>query len=192
MMTSAARTSERGFSLLEMVIVMVIAALVIGGAAGAMLYSSEDQAIKRAAGELGALAKRARAAAVLKQTPYALVLRPGLVELMPLAEALGKPEDEKAREEDRWVQPMGEQESAAPQAVHWQLTLDNGMKAEVRRWGSQVWAEPDPQEPMIWRFDPNGLSEPVSLRLFLGKSSTQMDFHPLSASYRMPEPVTAP
>ena len=78
-MTSAAKTTEsrRGFTLLEIVIVLAIAAVIMGGAVGMMVYSSDERVLRDASGEIEMLAKRARTTAILQQTPYALEFRQG-------------------------------------------------------------------------------------------------------------------
>ena len=73
-----------GFSLLEIVMVLTIACMVMGGAVGLMIYSSDEHALRKSSGEIELLAKRARTTAILKQTPYALELRQGIVKLLPL------------------------------------------------------------------------------------------------------------
>ncbi len=88
-MTSTARncSPRAGFTLLEIVIVLAIASLVMGGAVGLMMFSSDEQALRKASGEIELLAKRARTTAILQQTPYALEFREGIVRMMPLAQA---------------------------------------------------------------------------------------------------------
>ena len=88
-MTSAARTNKRGggFTLLEVVIVLAVAAIITGGALSFMHYSSDERVLRDISGEVEVMAKRARTAAILQQTPYALEVRADGVRLMPLAEA---------------------------------------------------------------------------------------------------------
>ena len=72
-MISAAKTNNRlpGFSLLEIVMVLAIASIVMGGALGMMVMHSDEHVLRRASGEIELMAKRARTTAILKQTPYA-------------------------------------------------------------------------------------------------------------------------
>nr|MCU0749294.1 prepilin-type N-terminal cleavage/methylation domain-containing protein [Akkermansiaceae bacterium] len=91
-MISAAKTSNprhrrAGFTLIEIVMVLGIAAIVMGGAVGMMIYSSDERVLRDASGEIEMLAKRARTTSILQQTPYALEFREGIVRLMPLAQA---------------------------------------------------------------------------------------------------------
>lgn len=49
---------------------------------------------------------------------------------------------------------------------------------EVRRWGSTKWVSP---ANFAWRFEPNGVCEPIGLRVIRGDASYEMQFHPLTA-----------
>lgn len=181
MTTSAARTRSdrsRGFTLLEIVIVLLIASLMIGGAVGMMVYSSDERALRDASGEIEMLAKRARTTAILQQTPYALEFREGIVRMMPLAQA--------GRSEKKMVGGRRSEEESADDGggTRWELTLDNGIQVLIRRWNSAALLPTDKETVHVWRFDPSGLCEPLSVRLVLDKSWTEDTYHPLTASIR--------
>lgn len=171
-MTSTVRSCDlrRGFSLLEIVIVLLISSLVLGGAIGLMTYSSDEQVLKKTMSEVEVLAKRARASAILHQTPYALVIRQGGLELMPWVEASGG------------FTPTDRVSDHAP--AHVGMALAQDVKAELRRWNAVNWQLVGKDAVLLWRFDPNGLCEPISLRFSLGKSWVAAAFHPLTAVIR--------
>jgi prepilin-type N-terminal cleavage/methylation domain-containing protein len=180
-MTSTVRSFDlrRGFTLLEITIVLLISTLVLAGAVGLMTYSSDEHALKKASRELEGLAKRARATAILHQTPYALVFQEGSVQLMPWSEAYGDKQDLSSKESAK-----DDAQESMPAAVHWELSLDQGMQSAVRRWNAQEWILVNKKVVHVWRFDPNGLCEPISLRLSLDKSSMTIAFHPLTGAIR--------
>jgi prepilin-type N-terminal cleavage/methylation domain-containing protein len=180
-MTSAAKTSSRprGFTLLEIVIVLAIAAVVMGGAVGLMVYSSDERVLRNASGEIELLAKRARTTAILLQTPYALEFREGIVKLMPLAEA-GR--DEKRTVGGRKI--GGEPVVREGGGERWEYQLEGGMQVFVRRWNSSEWLATRKNTVHVWRFDPDGLCEPLSVRLALEKSWSEDTYHPLTATIR--------
>lgn len=166
-----------GFTLIEIVIVLLISALVVGGAIGVMTLSSDEYALKKASRELESMAKRARATAILKQVPYALEFTPGMVRLMPWADALG---DELLEDLDLL---RGEQEDGGDsQAVRWELSLDNGMQSKLRRWDSDEWIVMSDGTRQLWRFDPSGLCEPIGLELLLDEGRIFMEFNPLTGA----------
>ena len=162
-MTSTAKRickPQAGFTLVEIVIVLVVAAVILGGAIGVLAFSSDEYALKKASREVESMAKRARTTAILKQTPYALEFKSGMVRMMPLAEALD--EDMLEAEEMGFDDEDAVQNS---QAVRWELSLDNGMQAQLRRWDSSDWILMEKDERQLWRFDPDGLCEPIGLEL---------------------------
>ena len=182
-MTSAAKTNRRpqGFTLIEIVLVLAIAAVIMGGAVGMMIYSSDERLLRDASGEIEMLAKRARTTAILQQTPYALEFRQGIVRMMPLAQA-GRDEKRTAGGSRIGGEPVEEDTGD-----RWELTLDNGMQVLVRRWNSVEWLQTVKNDVHVWRFDPNGLCEPISVRLEIDKSWSVDTFHPLTATIRESE-----
>ncbi len=177
-MISAVRTTNRtpGFTLIEIVLVLAIASVVIGGAVGLMIYSSDERVLRNASGEIELMAKRARTIAILHQTPYALEFREGVVRLLPLAQA-GMDDKRISRSRSRETNP----ENANIQENR-QFTLDSGLSLFIRRWNSEQWLGTQKNAVHVWRFDPDGLCEPISIRLATEKSSSEDTFHPLTAT----------
>jgi len=178
-MTSAARTNDRsgGFTLLEIVIVLAIAAVVMGGAVGLMLYSSDERVLRNGSGEIEMLAKRARTTAILLQTPYALEFRERSVRLLPLAEA-GK--EEKRSVGGRRI----EEEEPVGSAERWSYPMEDGVEVFVRRWNTDDWLPTRKDAVHVWRFDPNGLCEPLGVKLTLGNSWSEDIYNPLTGAVR--------
>jgi hypothetical protein len=164
---------------LEIVMVLVITGIVMGGAVGLMMFSSDERDLRNASGEIELLAKRARTTAILLQTPYALEFREGIVKLMPLAEA-GR--DEKRTVGGRRI--GGERVVEKGSGERWEYRLEGGMEVAVRRWNSSEWLATRKDTIHVWRFDPSGLCEPISVRLSLDKSWSEDTYHPLTAAIR--------
>ncbi len=179
-MTSTARNCNlrTGFTLLEIVMVLVIASLVMGSAVGLMIYSSDEHGLRKASGEIEMLSKRARTTAVLKQTPYAIEIRYGIVRMLPLALA-GR--DEKKTAGGHTIGGETERPANIEQR---QFALPDGMNISVRRWNSDKWLATGKDSIHIWRFDPTGLCEPLSVRLNLNKSSNEDTYNPLTGAIR--------
>jgi type II secretion system protein H len=179
-MISAARKIERaaGFTLIEIVMVLAIAAIVMGGAIGVMVYSSDERVLRETSSEIEMMAKRARTTAILQQTPYALEFREGVVRLMPLAEA--------GRDEEKTVggRDIGGQEVETKPGERREFVLRDSMKLFVRRWNSDAWLPSAKKAIHVWRFDPNGLSEPLAIRIEYDKSWNEDIYHPLTATIR--------
>ena len=65
-----------------------------------------------------------------------------------------------------------------------QINLIDGMSIKIQRWNSAAWLTTEKKTVHVWRFDPDGLCEPVSIRLLLNKSWFEDTYHPLTASIR--------
>lgn len=162
--------------------VLAIAAIVIGGAIGLMIYHSSERELRHTAADIEVFAKRARTISLLQQKPYALEFRPGKVRLMPLAEA-GADERLTAAGNEIGGRREGGEVPSANAPVRDELVINN-MNLFIRHWGSDTWVEMDDRRPEVWRFDPDGLCEPVTIRLAQGENWIENEFHPLTASVR--------
>lgn len=185
MTTSAARTNKktRGFTLIEIVIVLAITSIVIGGAVGLMVYNSDERALRDAAGEIELLSKRARTTAILHQTPYAIEVRQNVIRMLPLAQA---GDDERRKLNGREI---GGEIIENPSVEQSEYSLDPNMEVFVRRWNSDTW-EPTGRDTIhIWRFDPSGLCEPLSIRVTLNDSILEDTYHPLTGGAVLEERV---
>ena len=184
-MISARRTNDpaaAGFSLLEIVVVLVLIAVLAGGAIAVMVLSDDERELKGSSVEIEALAKRARTVAALQQRPYALEFSNNSVSMMPLAEAMIAPEDrEKAAALVEAAGGEGESGFASVRARWW---AEDGLRLFVRRWASEDWIPVDAKTRQVWRFDPEGFCEPVGVRLQLENSWMEVEFHPLTGSIR--------
>lgn len=185
-MISAARTTKRpsGFTLLEIVIVISISAVILGGAVGLMVFSSGGRDLKDASGEVELLAKRARTAAILFQTPYAVELRNGVIRLMPLAEA-GRKEADRRTVGGHKI--GGETEAPVSDGDRYEYVFPENVSVFIRRWNSNEWLPSGGDSIHIWRFDPNGLCEPLSMRYVRDTNWLEDTFNPLTGAIRETE-----
>jgi prepilin-type N-terminal cleavage/methylation domain-containing protein len=178
---------SKGFTLIEIVMVLLIAAMVTAGAIGAMIYSSDERALKRASGEIELLARRARTIAQLQQTPYALEFVGQEVHLLPYSEALQDPAQRISQQE--WDARKAEQQANGQAQsrffpLHSSWVADPDMSLSLKHWASDTWIPLSDRTRQIWRFEPDGLCEPISLKIDRGKSHVTSDFHPLTATVR--------
>jgi type II secretion system protein H len=174
----ASKSAAAGFTLLEIVVVLVLIAVLAGSAITVMITSADERALRNSSGEIEALAKRARTVAALQQRPYALEFFDNRVRLMPLAEAIIEPAE---REKAEAMLEMAGSESGS---IHAEWSSKGDLKMQVRRWASDTWIPIDSKSRQVWRFDPEGFCEPVGVRLETEKSWMEMEFHPLTGGIR--------
>ena len=170
-MTSPPKTNHHhrsAFTLLEIVIVLAVSALIIGGAITTLILSSAERKLKNTSSQIELLAKKARTAAILHQTPYAIQFHPHSIHILPLAETSSP---------TRTIP-----EKPAKKILRHTLLLDPDITLTIRHWNTPEYTTPTPALTPTWRFDPDGLCEPLTIRLTLGKSYAQDTYHPLTAS----------
>jgi len=177
-MISAVRTCDhrRGFTLIEIVMVLAIATMLLGGAVAFMVFRTDERALRNASGEFRLLAKRARTITTRRQTPYAPEFRPGSSRCLPIAEA-GQDESKTAL-----GHTIGGEKVAAAGTVHDAVSLEGGMVCFIRRWNTVDWLPMSDRIVHVWRFDPDGLCEPVGVRLSIGSNYIETTYHPLTAT----------
>lgn len=174
---------RRGFTLLEMVIVLALIGLAMGGAMALFISTSAERRLKGTSGDLELLAKRARAVSMVQQTPYAITIYEQSARLSPLVEAGYT--DDQLRERQDFEAAALESGSRAPKFSPVRETVSlRGYAVAVRRWGSNNWMPMLRSDPQVWRFDPNGICEPMGIRAEYEDGWIEMEFHPLNASIR--------
>jgi prepilin-type N-terminal cleavage/methylation domain-containing protein len=175
------RRSAHGFTLLEMVIVLALVGLALGGAMTLFITTSSERQLKGVKGDMELLAKRARSIAMVQQTPYAITFFEQSARLSPLVEASYT--DDQLQERQDWEAEALNAGGPAPKfsPVRDTIAFDN-FALSVRRWGSSNWVPMLGNDPQVWRFDPNGICEPMGVRVEFEDGWMEMEFHPLSAS----------
>jgi prepilin-type N-terminal cleavage/methylation domain-containing protein len=180
MMTFPHRTkrARQGFTLLEIVIVLMVFALLMGGAITAVVFSSSERALTDASGEIELLAKKARTASILHQKPYAIEFHENSLRLLPFAEASGI---ERTTALGNEIGGSAVDSGTGP-TLREEISIDPDITLSVRRWNSADFAAASKTFVPVWRFDPNGLTEPVTVRMTMGESYAQDTYHPLTAT----------
>lgn len=165
--------TRHAFTLLEIVIVLALAALLIGWFALNVATVEKKEKLLRAASSLEVMAKRGRNVAVTQQRPYLLTIS---------AEGIGIAPVNRFSEEDEHFEAEGERKQF-PDVVASEK-LDGEVKYEIRRWRSDIWEEVKGDRKITLRLDPVGLVEPVSIRCSMGESWIIQELHPLTAGVR--------
>lgn len=174
---------RRGFTLLEMVFVLALIGIAMGGAITFFVVSSSERQLKGAAKDIELLSQKARAISLIQQIPYAITVSEGNLRMGPLVEAGFSERDLLEREAyENSIMQNGE---ARPKFSPVRTDLDlSAFAVSIRRWGGSQYQPMRRADPEVWRFDPNGLCEPIGLRLEYEDGWIEMEFHPLSATIR--------
>lgn len=174
-----------GFTLLEIIIVLIIAALVIGGSITTIALNDSERILSKQSGEIELLAKKARTTAILHQIPYAIEFHPRSIKLLPFSQTL---ENQRTTSLGREI---GGTTSAAEKATTTEtLALDSEMAISISYWNTTQFITPNKSNIPIWRFDPDGLCEPITVRMTYENSYVQDTYHPLTASIAESESET--
>jgi prepilin-type N-terminal cleavage/methylation domain-containing protein len=196
-MTSAVKkTSDvrsAGFTLLEMVVVLSISMLVVGGALSKLYFSRDEAKLTDAYQSIEVMAKRARTISTLQQIPYALEFKDKTVSLMPYAEATFGDYDRQDLLEGREVFSSFEDEldygdqgaddgSSVQKPVRDSWVAEAEMMIFIKRWATSDWVPMTTRDRHVWRFDPSGICEPVAVRVEIDGSWVEVAFHPLTAA----------
>lgn len=169
---------SKGFTLIEIVVVLIIIGVIAAGSVAAVVLTSSERILRNQSGEIEMLAKKARAAAVLHQKPYAIEFHKNSIHLLPLSQT-GSFERTTALGNEIGGR-SGDQTATAGRSES--LSLDPNITWSIRRWNTEAFITPGKGPVPVWRFDPDGLCEPLTIRLDLNNSYAQDTYHPLTAS----------
>jgi len=153
--TGRTKAASGGFTLLEICIVLCILALVLGAAMPQVSSWLAEEKLRAPARKLELLARTARAAAMERQRPVDVVILPAALALTEADAAPGK--DDLVRS-----YPIPEE------AV-----------VMTRPWGEPALAL---RKETRWRFQPDGLCEPMEVEFSRGSARISLTFDPLTAS----------
>ena len=111
------------------------------------------------------MARKGLQLAISNRRPFAIALREGG---FTLGEANVREDDEFPGADD------GEGKGSSIKDYQ----LDDDMRLEVRRWGDKHFRPPEGDS---WVFEPSGICEPLSVRLYHPAGVIEMEFNPLTA-----------
>ena len=187
MMTSAVRTKsrltwrtgqQRGMTLLETILAMVIVLVVIGVGLAYQFTSNDKELLRKASIRIEAMSSRGHAMSVLHQKPFWIRIEHDKIVLAGADVRRQAPEDQVG------ISGLTEDEEFSESNEEIYDTLEAGETAiALRRWGTQddAWIEPEEGESIVWQFQSTGLCEPVSIRVAREESYIIMHMNPLTA-----------
>lgn len=179
MMTCPPRIRPKnGFTLLEIVIVLGITALIIAGAVTTVVATSSERLLRTTSADIELLARKTRTAAILHQTPYAIRFLPGRLTVSPISTPSEFERTAPLANEITGTNPNPSNQ----RSLNEELLIDPDIQLSVQFWNSTKFHSPGKSNTPTWRFDPQGLSEPIKIRLTLDDDYSLDTYHPLTAS----------
>ncbi len=158
--------------------VLIIIGLIAAGSIATVVLTSSERTLRNQSSEIEMLAKKARTAAILHQKPYAIVFHTNSIELLPLTQTNDYELTTAMGNEIGGSSSDGE----ARTDLHQTLKVDSSITLTIRHWNTASFIAPTENKFPIWRFDPDGLCEPITVRLNMNNSYAQDTYHPLTAS----------
>ncbi len=167
---------ERGFTLLEIVVVFSILALMAGSAAFVFLSPDPEKRIRKAHSGIEKLAFEARSMAKSYQVPFVLEFYEDEVRMAPLnfpGETSGEGVSEK---ENKGLKDLA--------SMPWPRThkIDGEYFVKFRGWGDKDFYRIERDKSVRWVHLPKGPCEPIAVELVAHDGSARMSriFHPLT------------
>lgn len=174
------QSPQRGFSLIEIVVVLGIVGIMFGTAIMMVSSPQQEAKIREAHNEIEDLARQAREMSFSYQQPFVLELREGEVLMRPYASPEQRIVDDLSESSEDQLSGLRELESMKwPRVVR----LDPEYELWVLRWGQQHFNLVEGEVVERWIHTPNSPCEPVTIKLVSrdGNSLLSRKYHPLTA-----------
>lgn len=166
--------SRRGFTLMEIMIVLAIIALVFTGSYRGISALNEQSVLEKPFQDLRSMAKTAWQRSMLEQNAWQIHFYANRFELEPKS-AINEDDRKLFADADR-QKGRGSGKST--------VNLPDGVVMEIRRWGQPQWIPVQDKVEVAWVFEQSGLCEPLSVRFTSERGTVGGQFDPLTASVR--------
>jgi len=178
------RSRAGGFTLLEIMFTISLIAILVGVSVVSYRPDSPAKQMKKAVVQIEALSARAHTMGVLHQKPFWLRFEQDRVVLEGAQiESISTSVPGADSFSEELTRPFDDEASRTVEYDEFRFSA--GMDVLIRRWGDahNAWFhQQKPEDPVIyWRFGSSGLCEPLSIRLEIGESWTELEMDPLTA-----------
>lgn len=172
--------------MLEMMITISLVALLISFVFVSYKPDSNSEKMKKASIELEALSARGHTMAILHQKPFWLRFERNRVLLQgPELSSVDTSAPSNELNSAFFEEDIQSEEVESLVVDYDSFEFPEGLEVFVRRWGAahQAWFRQEKKEdPVIfWNFEQSGLCEPISLRMVIEESWTELEMDPLTA-----------
>ncbi len=196
---TAESSNTRGFTLVEIVIVLVILGLLAAMAVPTIQGLQDEQLAREPIAELVRMARTVRAKAIEEQRPYQIAFDRRGFHAAQYFQPYGESEEfdqlmremevEKREEALRQaaVNRFGELAMPDPDAppeveplYYETYEMPVGTRYQIRSWGHTEWQDITAGLFERWVFQPSGMCRPLEIRIQADKAYFEVKFHPLT------------
>ncbi|MBK1792605.1 type II secretion system protein [Persicirhabdus sediminis] len=156
-------------TLLEVVIVISMIAILTGIGLVAMAGSQDSDSLRKFAIEFESMAKRGRMMANKEHKPYQIKVSDNSAVLYGYQRPLDSDED--------YVPSQSYQEIS-------RIEFPGEMQFDFKYWGQNDWTTLKRDVEFVWKLEPKGIVEPVSVRYSIEDNYISQEYHPLTAGVR--------
>lgn len=156
---------------------LLIIGLITGGAIAAISFNWTERTLTSQSNAIEMLAKKARTAAILHQIPYAIEFHENSVKLIPFSQSS---KFERLTALGNEIGGTSSDAKSGPN-ISETILIDSDISLSIRHWNTPSFITPQKNLIPVWRFDPDGLCEPITVRLAIDDSYAQDTYHPLTA-----------
>ena len=163
--------NRRGFTLMEMLIVLAIIGMVFVGSFMGMAALNDERALRAPLTELRSMAKKAWQRSMQEQRAWQIRFLPDRFILEPR---------QAVQQEDREMLLAADINARRGSGIE-TYVIDPEIQTEIRHWAERDWHKPLPD---LWIFEHSGLCEPISVRFLSSHGIVAVQFDPLTASVK--------
>jgi len=186
------RSYRRGFTLIEIVLVMGLVISIVGVAVVAANAGDAEKKLRVASGKAEDLIREARRLSLLQQRTYVVEFTPGKGTLEPVGRGVGEGNQSVAQTNSgqrfSWEQEYedAEVQRGFPE-IRRTKTFEQDITVEIKRWGERNFSLIEDDDKHRLFFEPSGLVEPVALKMNRGEGHIMVEMSVLSGAVRYEE-----
>lgn len=183
---SATTIRSRGFTLIEIVLVMGLVISLVGVAVVAANTGRPEKKLREQTGKAEDLVREARRLSILQQRTYVVEFTQGQATLAPAGRSISeRTRTETNRPRFSWEEE--EEKNATFPEIRRTKTFPEEFSYEIKRWGEKTFSPVEKESKHRIYFEPSGLVEPFALKMKRLEGFHMVELSVLSGAVRYEE-----